>query len=112
MSDEYGMPHTSMGYGEPNAAQPMVPTYEGLVRECERLRFKLDQYERQLDDRWTGVFTLVNDVIAERVDILAHGDALAAAVERNHGLSHVLYEFDGCCTQVCEAARAWRARRT
>ena len=43
--------------------------------------------------------------------LLARGDALAAAVEREHGLRHVPYPFEACATQVCDAARAWQAAR-
>ena len=53
------------------------------------------------------VETMGSNLIA----LIEKGDALAAAVARNHGLSHLLYEFDGCLTQICEAARAWRAAR-
>ena len=47
----------------------------------------------------------------ELQDLRIVGDALAAAVERDHGLRHVSYLFEDCATQVCDAARAWRARR-
>ena len=43
--------------------------------------------------------------------MLARGDAMAEAVEREHALRHLPYAQEDCATRVCLAARTWREAR-
>lgn len=52
---------------------------------AERLQMKVEQYQRQLDDGWSGVTTLVNKEIAARGAAEAQVERLRTALGVEHG---------------------------
>lgn len=69
-----------------------------LERERDRLGLKVEQYQSQLDDRWAGVVSVVNDKVTENAALQARLATLTAALEKygTHsygGGCHLFVEF-------------------